>query len=86
MHTYKAYIQSLQVVKGGDQHPDSTSENAMLPSLIALLLLANRLVREGDRGMEAPELVQQAVVGRARTMCIRHKRQTAKAPCVIFRP
>lgn len=50
MHTYKGYIQSLQIVQGGNQHPDSTPENAMLPSLIALPLLANRLVRKEREG------------------------------------
>jgi hypothetical protein len=66
MHTYNIYIQSLQAVQGGNQHPDSTPEDAMLPSLIALPLFANRLVRKGERdGDSRPGCSRQSSGGPA---------------------
>ena len=50
MHTYKGYIQSLQIVQGGNQHPDSTLDNAMLPRFDCAPVARKPVGSEGREG------------------------------------
>jgi len=50
MHTYKGYIQSLQIVQGGNQHPDSTPRECHAPEFDCTPVTRKPVGSEGREG------------------------------------